>query len=1059
MKLIDLEVHNFGRVRSAEVTFGPGLNVLHGRNDLGKSTLVRAIRAALLLPYGSKEAHRFIPWSGGGTPYVKLTFEVPEGGGTQYRVSKKFGARADLEEKPRGASWRRAARNRQVDEKLREVLRWGIEAPGRGGQRGIPTSFLATVLLADQDEVEAVLKVADLQSDRGESGREWLTDVLEASAVDPGFLKTLEEVERNYYKAYTTTGRRARAQGSPLKRLADQINATRKELEAVEEKHEKLEGVRRALAEAREAAAEVEDDLAKSRAHLAGLQSRSQEAKAKEQLAAELADAKAAFFAALQRNDEVEEAELAAEQAAADVKEVERWVRTAEALASEQTQAVGRAQAAVAGAAQAPEAQGDTILRLEQQRALDALSEELAAFERDLQTAGELRRLAADITAAQAERDELTAAAATAAEAMRARSRRESDAKAQRDVLEYQLAALTLRDVDLEIEAHATRLETLQQAAEEAAKALADAHGAVEGATGTELPDRATVTALQTLFADLREARAAVELGLAVSLRPAQELTVEARADADASERHNVTAEQTWTALREVQLSIEGVGDLHIQAGSEAKRTRAAELAARWKAEALPVLERAGVEDLASLAVRVDTHAQAQLEAETRLAQAQSRQPSQEQLEATQTALDAARARRPAALAAMEEAEERVDIVDDDLPSADELQEQRQQLDAELATLRASIVELRVERSAAEASLTASKTRLRDLSAAWDKHPEPLRDGWQQLLDEADERRASLHRRRKAAETELHELSDRKSEGLVDREDTLAADRELEEAMRERARTLRELQADLRDHRTRCDADLEHLRASSGPEAVERARATMRAAQEAVDAKPRQGPVTEAEIEFATDEAEDLALELEALLRDVHAYDVQLKGDEGRSVAQERADLHERCERLEAQERALELEYEGWAVLREVMLEVQEDLTSNLGSALAPQVQRRFDELASDPYTLSISSSLKTEGVMVAGEARDPNALSVGTRDQLATLFRLALAEQLGSVVVLDDQLVHSDPGRMEVLLSLLNRAATRTQVVVLTCRPDDYASPDPSVQMTDLAPVLNPTP
>src|SRR6267143_650592 len=53
MRLKKLYVTNFGGIESAEVEFGPGLNVLHGPNDLGKSTLVEAIRLGLLLPHGS----------------------------------------------------------------------------------------------------------------------------------------------------------------------------------------------------------------------------------------------------------------------------------------------------------------------------------------------------------------------------------------------------------------------------------------------------------------------------------------------------------------------------------------------------------------------------------------------------------------------------------------------------------------------------------------------------------------------------------------------------------------------------------------------------------------------------------------------------------------------------------------------------------------------------------------------------------------------------------------------------------------------------------------------
>ena len=52
MRLLRLQVADFGAIERADVALGPGLNVLHGPNDLGKSTLAAALRAVLrgLLP-------------------------------------------------------------------------------------------------------------------------------------------------------------------------------------------------------------------------------------------------------------------------------------------------------------------------------------------------------------------------------------------------------------------------------------------------------------------------------------------------------------------------------------------------------------------------------------------------------------------------------------------------------------------------------------------------------------------------------------------------------------------------------------------------------------------------------------------------------------------------------------------------------------------------------------------------------------------------------------------------------------------------------------------------
>jgi uncharacterized protein YhaN len=72
-------------------------------------------------------------------------------------------------------------------------------------------------------------------------------------------------------------------------------------------------------------------------------------------------------------------------------------------------------------------------------------------------------------------------------------------------------------------------------------------------------------------------------------------------------------------------------------------------------------------------------------------------------------------------------------------------------------------------------------------------------------------------------------------------------------------------------------------------------------------------------------------------------------------------------------------------------------------------------------------------------------SLSVGAREQLATLVRLAIAgltaaDGSGVPVVLDDALGWSDPGRLRAMGGLLDRAGAASQVIVLTSMPDRYA-------------------
>jgi len=96
MKLKRLEIDGFGKLVKQVYEFGPGLNLIYGCNEAGKSTLQRSILAAL---YGffddssitaAKKAAMAIyePWDTKVSFGLKLIFEI-EGGG-QYRVERTF---------------------------------------------------------------------------------------------------------------------------------------------------------------------------------------------------------------------------------------------------------------------------------------------------------------------------------------------------------------------------------------------------------------------------------------------------------------------------------------------------------------------------------------------------------------------------------------------------------------------------------------------------------------------------------------------------------------------------------------------------------------------------------------------------------------------------------------------------------------------------------------------------------------------------------------------------------------------------------------------------------
>jgi hypothetical protein len=200
--------------------------------------------------------------------------------------------------------------------------------------------------------------------------------------------------------------------------------------------------------------------------------------------------------------------------------------------------------------------------------------------------------------------------------------------------------------------------------------------------------------------------------------------------------------------------------------------------------------------------------------------------------------------------------------------------------------------------------------------------------------------------------------------------------------------------------------------------------------------------VNDDEVTDAQNTAAGMKLDLAGIERDIERAHGALE-QVGGAVARERLrDATEAFELAERQEREIEAEYEAWRLLLDQMKEADAAQASNLGQALVPAIAGRFQELTQRRYeTVQFTAQLATEGIMVSGALRPAAQISVGTREQLSTLYRLSLAEYLRTAIVLDDQLVQSDDSRMEWFRALLTEKANNFQIVVFTCRPSDYLS------------------
>ncbi len=231
------------------------------------------------------------------------------------------------------------------------------------------------------------------------------------------------------------------------------------------------------------------------------------------------------------------------------------------------------------------------------------------------------------------------------------------------------------------------------------------------------------------------------------------------------------------------------------------------------------------------------------------------------------------------------------------------------------------------------------------------------------------------------------------------------------------------------------------LQEAAANEDQDQAEAALDAARQAVDAlAPLPDEARDIEIGDLADVATAADRRTDALRSELDKAEGALEQVGGQYLEEQAAQVDEEVAILDSRERELEIDYGGWQMLHEVLKEAEEEETAHLGRALVKPVSQRMAALTGNRYgDVAIDAQLNPGGIELGGDERDFEALSAGTREQIALLLRLSIAEALNSFVILDDQLTQSDRGRLTWMRDLLGTASADIQIIVLTCHPDDY--------------------
>jgi uncharacterized protein YhaN len=168
-----------------------------------------------------------------------------------------------------------------------------------------------------------------------------------------------------------------------------------------------------------------------------------------------------------------------------------------------------------------------------------------------------------------------------------------------------------------------------------------------------------------------------------------------------------------------------------------------------------------------------------------------------------------------------------------------------------------------------------------------------------------------------------------------------------------------------------------------------------------------------------------------------------IEAREGEGLEESLATCGGELERAEAELRRLEDHANALVLLEEVLSEAERAARDHY---LEPVIRKLRPHLSHlwPGAVVQLDEQFKVQALVRADAAEGFAQLSDGTREQLAVLTRLALAELLldqgkPAMLVLDDALVFSDDDRIERMFDILNRAAERLQILVFTCRTRSF--------------------
>jgi uncharacterized protein YhaN len=169
------------------------------------------------------------------------------------------------------------------------------------------------------------------------------------------------------------------------------------------------------------------------------------------------------------------------------------------------------------------------------------------------------------------------------------------------------------------------------------------------------------------------------------------------------------------------------------------------------------------------------------------------------------------------------------------------------------------------------------------------------------------------------------------------------------------------------------------------------------------------------------------------------SLETQGKAGPGEQCAALEADLNNATIRYTS----LDRDAQSLRLLYQTILDTERDANTQFLQPVVERVQPYLRRVLPGAR-VRFSADLAIEG-LDRGQTTEPfSSLSVGAREQVSVLTRIAFADLLASEgvaapIILDDALVYSDNTRFSDTLLALSLAARRHQIIILTCHEDRY--------------------